>query len=147
MSGTAVYLTSDPTLVPSALFHNLKHYKVMHATTVFLHVITDDMPYAVERFEAKTLAPSVYRLELHFGFREEPDIPESLRTARISGLVFDSMTTSYFVARALIVDGPGEMPRWRCALFAWMTRQAESAATYFSLPANSVVELGTQVLL
>ncbi|MEN9453117.1 MAG: hypothetical protein RLZZ369_2176, partial [Pseudomonadota bacterium] len=35
VEGTAVYLTSDQTIVPSALFHNLKHYKVMHAQTVF----------------------------------------------------------------------------------------------------------------
>jgi len=47
----------------------------------------------------------------------------------------------------LIVDGPGELPRWRCALFSWMTRQSESAASYFRLPANRVVELGTQVML
>jgi K+ transporter len=41
--GTAVYLTSEPSLVPSALFHNLKHYKVMHERTVFLHVVNEEV--------------------------------------------------------------------------------------------------------
>ena len=145
--GTAVYLTSEPTLVPSALFHNLKHYKVLHQTTVFLHVITEETPYAAERVKVTVLTPNMYQLELRFGFREEPDIPNALNSARLPGLEFTLMATSYFVARTLIVDGPGDLPRWRCAIFAWMTRQAESAATYFCLPGNGVVELGTQVLL
>jgi KUP system potassium uptake protein len=51
------------------------------------------------------------------------------------------------VARSTIVDGPGALPAWRCALYSWMTRQAEGAATYYRLPANQVVELGTQVML
>ena len=57
------------------------------------------------------------------------------------------MTTTYFIARSVVQDGPGELSAWRCALYAWMTRQAEGAAAYFRLPPNRVVELGTQVLL
>ena len=151
VSGTAVYLTSDPALVPSALFHNLKHFKVLHETTVFLHVVTDEVPYAANRVSITALTSGMYRgiyqVDLHFGFREQPDIPHALRSAQVPPLAFDPMTTSYFVARTLIVDGPGGLPAWRCALFAWMTRQAESAATYFELPGNAVVEVGTQVLL
>ena len=45
VAGTAVYLTADPTMVPSALFHNLKHFKVLHERTLFLHVVTADVPY------------------------------------------------------------------------------------------------------
>ena len=89
----------------------------------------------------------MHQLDLHFGFREEPDIPNELYSAQLPTLTFDPMTTSYFVARTLIVDGPGGLPGRRCALFAWMMRQAESAATYFWLPGNGVVEVGTQVLL
>lgn len=147
--GTAVYLTSDPDLVPSALFHNLKHYKVMHEQTVFLHVLNEDVPYVeqAKRFELTRLAEGIYQLDVHFGFREEPDLPPVLARVHEPGLDLDPMITTYFVARSTIVDGPGAMQRWRCSLFGWMTRQAEGAATYFRLPANRVVELGTQVML
>ncbi|EPZ14790.1 hypothetical protein M622_04870 [Thauera terpenica 58Eu] len=149
VAGTAVYLTSDTSVVPSALFHNLKHYKVMHEQTVFLHVVNEEIPYVAEadRLHLTRLAPDTYQLDVHFGFREEPDLPKALEGVTKFRLTFDPMLTTYFVARSVIVDGPGSLPRWRCALFSWMTRQAEGAATYFRLPANQVVELGTQVLL
>jgi KUP system potassium uptake protein len=149
VAGTAVYLTSDPTIVPSALFHNLKHYKVMHKQTVFLHVLNDNAPYIRndERLEVVDLAPGAWRVSVRFGFREDPDIPEALALLKHPTLSLEPMSTTFFVARSTIVDGPGALPGWRCALYAWMTRQAEGAATYYSLPANQVVELGTQVML
>ncbi len=147
--GTAVYLTSDPTIVPSALFHNLKHYKVMHQQTVFLHVVNDNAPYVHdnERVTVVELAPGAFRVTVRFGFREEPDIPKALALITHPTLSLEPMSTTFFVARSTIADGPGALPAWRCALYGWMTRQAEGAASYYSLPANQVVELGTQVML
>ncbi|HEY9199546.1 MAG TPA: potassium transporter Kup [Gammaproteobacteria bacterium] len=149
VSGNAVYLTSDPTLVPSALFHNLKHYKVMHETTVFLNVHNEEIPYVdrAHRLEVNQLASGVYTATVRFGFREEPDVPRALKGMAQFGLELEPMRTTYFVARSTIVEGPGGLPHWRSALYAWMTRQAEGAATYFKLPPNQVVEIGTQVML
>jgi len=147
--GTAVYLTSDPNLVPSALFHNLKHFKVLHEKNVFLHVVNEDVPWVDHARRAKVteMAPGFYTLALHYGFREEPDVSAALDEVGYPGLTFDPMTTSYFVARSFIVEGPGKLPRWRALLFAWMTRQSEGAASYYKLPPNRVVEVGTQITL
>ena len=147
--GTAVYLTSDPTLVPSALFHNLKHFKVMHERTIFLNVVNEDVPWIDHdrRVVIRQLAPHILAVSLRFGFREEPDVPAALQSPTAAALQLEPMLTTFFVARSTIADGPGGMPAWRCALFSWMTRQSESAASYFRLPPNRVVELGTQVML
>lgn len=149
VAGTAVYLTSDTSIVPSALFHNLKHFKVMHEQTVFLHVLNENIPYVHDenRRELIRLADQVWVLRVRFGFREEPDIPAALQGLKDPQLNMEPMSTTYFVARATVVDGPGSLPAWRCALYSWMTRQAEGAATYYRLPPNQVVELGTQVML
>ena len=155
VEGTAVYLTSDPTIVPSALFHNLKHFKVMHEQTVFLHVLNDNAPYVsdADRLHLTQMAPGAWTLAVRFGFREEPDIPAALAGVSklpantLGMLTLEPMRTTFFVARSSVVDGPGALPAWRCALYSWMTRQAEGAATYYRLPANQVVELGTQVML
>ncbi len=149
VAGTAVYLTSDPSLVPSALFHNLKHYKVMHENTLFLHVLTEDTPVVRKRnrLHIETLSPNVFLVTLRFGFREEPNVVEALRPLESRGIPLNPMLTSYFVARNTIVDGPGVLPRWQAGLFGWMYRQSEGVAGYFKLPANNVVELGTQVIL
>ncbi|MEQ1674811.1 MAG: potassium transporter Kup [Candidatus Nitrotoga sp.] len=147
--GTAVYLTADPTFVPSALFHNLKHFKVLHEQTLFLHVVTADVPYIepAQRLKVTKLAPGMYDVALHCGLRQEVDIPLALSGLDAQGIKLDSMNSTYFVARSSVVDGPGGMSRWRCALFSWMMRQSEGAASFFNLPANQVVELGTKVVL
>lgn len=147
--GTAVYLTSDPTLVPSALFHNLKHYKVLHERTIFLHVKTEDIPYVARkrRITLTKLGSEMYDVTAHFGFREEPDVPKALEGLSRFKIELNPMQTSYFVARSTVIDGPGNLPHWRASLYGWMTRQSEGASTYYNLPSNCVVELGTQVIL
>ncbi len=146
--GTAVYLTSDPNTVPSALFHNLKHYKVLHERTVFVHVITEDVP-VVDRQRRIDLAqpePGIYTVTLRFGFRETPDVPKGLDAARPLGLELEPMDTSYFVARTFVGERQPGMRGWRSALFGWMNRQSEGVAPYYKLPGNRVVELGTQLV-
>jgi KUP system potassium uptake protein len=149
VGGTAVYLTSDPALVPSALFHNLKHYKVLHERVVFLNVLVPDVPYveAESRLQMEMLAPQIYRVSLAFGFREEPNVPLALQGLAATGLTLNPMETTFFCARTAIVDRPGKLQRWQSALFGWMTRQSEGVALHFHLPPNRVVELGTQVAL
>ncbi len=147
--GTAIYLTADPAVVPSALFHNLKHFKVLHEQTLFLHVTTADVPYIEpeQRLKVEQLAPGMYNVALRYGFREEIDVPAALEDLPQHGIGLEPMGTTYFIARSNVADGPGGMASWRCALFSWMTRQSEGAASFFNLPPNQVVELGTKVML
>jgi KUP system potassium uptake protein len=145
--GTAVFLTRHQEGIPTALLHNIKHNKVVHERVVLLSVITEETSHlsAEERFEWSDLGQGVHRLLLRFGFMEDPNLPEVL--ANIAGPVsFDAMTTSYFLGRETLIPSsePG-MAIWREHLFAWMTRNASSAAAFFSLPANQVIELGAQV--
>jgi len=149
VAGTAMYLASNPNLVPSRLFYNIKHYKVMHEQIVFLHVDNEEVPYVEEehRLMVTGLAPGIYSVAVRFGFREEPDLGKALRGTVNYQLALPADSTTFFVARTSIVDCEGVLPYWRCALFGWMMRQSESAATYFNLPSDQVVEIGTQVTL
>jgi KUP system potassium uptake protein len=145
--GTAIFLTRQQEGIPTALLHNIKHNKVVHERVVLLSVVAEETSHlaAEERFEWTELGHGVYRLVLYFGFMEDPDLPEVL--AKIAGPVsFESMGTSYFLGRETLIpsEEPG-MAIWREHLFAWMTRNASSAAQFFSLPPNQVIELGAQV--
>jgi KUP system potassium uptake protein len=144
--GTAVFLTRRQEGIPTALLHNIKHNKVVHERVVLLSVAIDETSHLspAERYEWSDLGHGVHRLVLHFGFMENPDLPEVL--ANIPEQPFEPMATSYFLGRETLLPGdrPG-MALWREHLFAWMTRNASSAATFFSLPANQVIELGAQV--
>lgn len=146
--GTAIYLSSSAGLVPSRLFYNLKHYKVLHEQLIFLHEDNEEIPYVPEdeRLKVLGLAPGIYSIAARFGFREEPDLNQALRKLNNYQLTLPEDVT-FFVARTSVVSCEGILSRWRCNLFAWMMRQSESAATYFRLLPNQVVELGTQVSL
>ena len=146
--GTALYLASNPNLVPSRLFYNIKHYKSMHETLIFLNVQNEDIPYVTEqeRLSIKGYTPGIYSISVRFGFREDPDLAAALQRTVDYGLTIPNDAT-FFVARTAIVNCEGKLPYWRCALFGWMTHQAESAATYYNLPSDQVVEIGTQITL
>ncbi|MGH8152881.1 MAG: KUP/HAK/KT family potassium transporter, partial [Rhodanobacteraceae bacterium] len=148
VSGTAVFLTANVSAVPHALLHSLKHFKVLHQRNVLLSVDTLEAPFADpgERIEWHDLGHSFHTVVLRFGFMEAPDIPAALAACAPRGLSFDMMDTTFFLSRETVVarHRPG-MARWRDALFAFLARNAMPATAFFRIPANRLVELGTQV--
>jgi len=148
--GTAVFMTGDPAGTPPALLHNIKHNKVVHERTVLLTVITEDVPYAVEseRVTVKPLDQGFCRVVVRYGFMEMPNVPAVLEKVQSDRFPIDLSQVSYFLGREqLIPTGGSGMGRWREALFAYLSRNAQSANTYFRVPPNRVVELGAQVEL
>ena len=148
--GTAVFLVASPNNIPRSLLHNLSHNKVMHERVVFLTVAFEEEPYvAVEkRTVVEPVSDGCWRLTVTFGFMDRTDIPEALKSCAAKGLDFNLMQTSFFLSREKIIAAPGEgMLQWRGQLFAAMARNAGSAADYFNLPPNRVIELGAQVEL
>jgi KUP system potassium uptake protein len=146
--GTAVFLVANVGAVPRSMLHNLSHNKVLHERVVFLTVIVEDMPWVPfdERVAVEPLGHGCWRVTARFGFKNRTDVPQALALCRDAGLEFEMMETSFFLSRETIISTPrGGMVQWRERLFAAMARNAGSAAAYFNLPANRVIELGTQV--
>ena len=148
--GTAIFLTATPEATPHALLHNLNHNKVLHERVVFLTVEVTDEPWVTfdKRVSLQKLGHGCWRMNVRYGFMNEPDITRALEVADGLGLELDTMTTSYFLSRETVVpvaSSSSEMAYWREKLFAMMARNAGNAADYFKLPANRVIELGTKV--
>jgi KUP system potassium uptake protein len=146
--GAAVFFSSSRSGYPGSFLHNLKHNKVVHERTVFMTVEFDDVPRVPddERIELQRGASGVVRLVAHFGFREDPDIGRVLRLARRKGLELDPDDTSFFTSKPVIVSVSRRgVFGWRRSLFGWMMQNSPSAANYFRLPPNRVIELGSQV--
>ncbi|HEX6748828.1 MAG TPA: potassium transporter Kup [Longimicrobium sp.] len=148
--GTAVFMYGNRQGTPPALLHSLKHYKVLHATTVFLNVETQEVPHVAEeqRIEVEALGEGFYRVTLSYGFMEDPDVPRALSGIHVDGLDLRPAHTSYFLGRETLIPSkrPG-MALWRERLFAVMARNARPATSFFALPPNRVVELGAQIEL
>ncbi|HLI18535.1 MAG TPA: potassium transporter Kup, partial [Rhodanobacteraceae bacterium] len=146
--GTAVFMTANLNAVPHALLHSLKHFKVLHERNVLLSVETLETPYAdaSERIELRDLGHSFHTVVLRFGFMEDPDIPAALAGCAARGFAFDMMDTTFFLSRENVVAARrAGMAFWRDRLFAFMSRNAMPATAFFHIPANRLVELGTQV--
>jgi len=145
---TAVFLCANPDTVPQALMHNLKHNQVLHQTNLILTVEFMDVPTVAkeQRLHIKEIGSGFWQIKLHYGFMESPDIPKALDDCKIDNVTIDPFTTSYFVSRETVISGQeGQMAKWRDDLFAVMSRNAGSVVSYFNIPNNSVIELGSRV--
>nr|WP_260956769.1 potassium transporter Kup [Pseudomonas citri] len=148
VQGTAVFLTARSDAVPHALLHNLLHNQVLHEQVVLLTVVYEDIPRVPpqRRFEVDAYGEGFFRVILHFGFTDEPDVPQALKLCHLDDLDFSPMRTTYFLSRETVIASKLEgMARWREALFAFMLKNANGNLRFFNLPLNRVIELGTQV--
>jgi KUP system potassium uptake protein len=148
--GTAVFMHRSRDVIPSALLHSLKHYKALHKQVILLTVVSEEVSHLRddERLQLEDLGEGIYRITCRYGYMEEPDIPALLeRVSREHGMSIPPMDTTYFLGREtlIVTSRKSGMATWREKLFASMTRNAESAARFFSLPPNRVVELGAQI--
>lgn len=148
VEGTAVFLAAEPAVVPNALMHNLKHNKVLHRQNLFVTVRHHEIPWVGldKRLEVESLGRDCWQVIVHYGFKNDLDLPKALAGISGRGIDLNPMTTSYFLSRDIVTPtlGAGMAP-WREKLFAQMHHNANAAAEFMQLPSNAVVELGSKV--
>jgi KUP system potassium uptake protein len=148
VSGTAVYLTSDPDHAPSALLHNLKHNRVLHERNVILTVNVADTPRVPEdeRVACAPIDENFIRVTVTYGFMETPNVPRALVACRKAGMVFDLMSTSFFLGRKTVVATLRKgLGRWQDRLFILLAKNAANPTDVYQIPPGRVLEMGTQV--
>ncbi|WP_206860294.1 potassium transporter Kup [Lysobacter changpingensis] len=148
--GTALFLTNDADYAPQALLHNLKHNRVLHERNVLLTVVILDEPHVPpdERVRIDSQGDDFHRICARFGFAESPDVPGALEACGGHGLHFDLMQTTFFTSREDVISGDRTgMARWRDHLFAYLTRNALPATSFFRIPDNRLIEIGRRVAI
>ena len=146
--GTAIFLRGENDGVPHAMLHNLKHNRVLHERVVFLTVYMHEVPWVpeIDRIEIEDFGNQCFQIRVNYGFKDEPNIPQILEMCKAHNLEFDMLSTSFFISRQTIISTPGSgMSTWREHLFVTLSRNARGAADYYQIPANQVIELGSQV--
>ena len=148
--GTAIFLTAGLDVAPSALMHNLKHNRVMHERNILLSIRTVETPRVArhERITIERVSDHFIRIVARYGFMETPSVPKILEHARRKDCNIDIGATSFFLSRRSLRKTPkSELPRWQERLFILLAASAEDATTYFQIPTDRVVEVGTQVAI
>jgi KUP system potassium uptake protein len=145
VEGTAIYLTSRSDLTPHALLHNLKHNHVLHRHNFIMTVRTLQKPYCDpdERLWLERIDDNFARIELRYGFMEQPEVREDL--IRAGAQIPDAAKASFFIGRnSLSRSAEVGMPVWQDVLFIALHRNAADPTDYFNIPPNRVIELGAQ---
>jgi KUP system potassium uptake protein len=148
--GTAVVLSSAGGKTPAVLLHHYKHNKVLHEKVVLLTILTEGVPVVARkrRVELRTREHGFSEVTAHYGFMQTPSVPEILALCSKLGLELTPSAASFYLGRETVLPtGKGSMAGWRKRLFIFLHRNARSAASFFDIPANRVVELGGQVEL
>jgi KUP system potassium uptake protein len=135
--------------VPPLLVHHLRHVHSLHEIVIFVTVTTLHTPRALDgrRFELTALAHGIFRLHIHSGFMESPDVPSALAAAVADyQLPVEPDDVTYFLGReTLLAMKDGNMGQREELLFGFLTRNSQNATRYFGIPPERVVEIGMQI--
>jgi KUP system potassium uptake protein len=148
--GTAVFMTAEPSGIPLALLHNVKHNKVLHERNIFLTIFVEEVPFIRKNahVEATELKDGFYRMSVRYGFMEKPDITDIFDVSGESQIVLDPEQTSFFLGKETIIATHNRgMAIWREKLFSFMSKNSEGAIVFYNIPRQQVVELGVQIEL
>jgi len=147
VAGAAIFMQTDRKYAPSALMHNLKHNRVLHDKLVFLSIKTVEQPRWEDTRVSVSQGPlGAYMVEAKFGYMEQPDVPQILRSCSDHGLEVDPNQASYFLGRRVIkTSNSSAMPFWQQRIFIMLANQSARAIEFFRIPPDRVVELGMQM--
>jgi KUP system potassium uptake protein len=148
--GTAVFMTVSSQGTPVALLHHIKHNHLLHDRIVILSIRSVDTPTVApeERLSIENFSHGFSRMIASYGYMETPRIPDIMALADSMGFQYEPMRTTYYLGReSILTSGPSKMALWRKTLFAFMSRNARNPASYFKIPPNRVIEIGSQVEL
>jgi KUP system potassium uptake protein len=150
VAGTAVYLTSEASVIPRSLMQQARLQRSLHERSIILTFVRTEVPRLTrdERVAVETVAPGIHRVIARYGFMEQPDAVAALRLAEEQGLAFEAGRTVYIVGRNTpLVTGRRTMAMWRKRLFALMARNSQVAYRYFGVPTHRLLEVGGQTEL
>jgi KUP system potassium uptake protein len=148
--GTAVVLGRMTKGVPLALTHNLKLNHVLHEKVLLVAVTITETPRVSdeERVVVTPISENMTRVELLFGFMEQPDVPKGLELAASNGKIekCDLQHVTYYTGHETIIASGRRsgMARWREELFAFMHHNAQRPGAYFKIPSAQIMEIGLE---
>jgi KUP system potassium uptake protein len=149
IAGTAIFLTSSAAETPPLMLHHLEHNRVLHERVILVTVEVDDDPRVrtADRVKIEELTNGFYRIVLHYGFMQSPNVPVALRLCERLGLPIEPDKSTFFLGHEeIITDDTQPMLRQiQTRIFVFFWRNAARATAYYNIPPQRVVAIGLQV--
>jgi KUP system potassium uptake protein len=152
VSGLGIFMYGNTTGTPPALLANIRHNHALHETVIILSVEISGYPYVEEsqQLNVTALGSGFWRVQLRFGYQDRTDVLKALRRVKLNEQAIIPEEASFFVGRETVIprrELHSTMPYRQEKLFASMSRNALDATSYFGIPPECVVELGTQIAI
>jgi KUP system potassium uptake protein len=147
--GTAIFLAPSADHVPPILVHHVERSRSLHETVVLLTVEKAAIPVVSpeSRGQFVSLGDGFYRLIVSFGYMEEPHLlPVLEELSESQQPLLDFVGATYYIGHETIVaSDEGVMSRVPEAIFAYLSRNAVHEERNYGMPAEQIVEIGTQI--
>lgn len=148
--GTAVFLTGEIEQVSLLMTRYLEFFKVLNEDVILLKPEIMDEPKvpADKRIEVEDLGEGITKLIVHFGFMENPNIPNILKNEEISGKSIDLEKVVYYIEYPrMVYGGNWNRKKFIAKVYSFMAKNAANPIAFFGIPLDQVLEVGVRVHL
>ncbi len=147
--GLGVVMASPGAGTPPVLLHITRRFRVLHEQVFVLTVTSEDVPTVPfeERVEVEDLGQGFYRVLVHCGFTDHPNVPRAVKQAQARLLLSEPASRVVYLVNheTFVATDRGKMGRYQELFFALLSRNAVNASHYFGILPDQVVELGSRI--
>jgi KUP system potassium uptake protein len=141
---TGVYLSTSAMKVPQALTAQLNNLHSCPKDILIVSVIQGDVPIVTAKPMLKEVNARVRQLYVWVGFKQDANIQKSI-IENVMSAAEEAECTYYLADRKFIESSEGSLKGLTEKTFGILHRNSARASSYFGLPENRVITLGTQM--
>lgn len=142
--GTGIYLSASAMKVPQALIAQLNNLHSCPKEILIVSVVQGDVPIVTANPILKSVNDRVKQLYVWVGFKQDINIQQSI-IDHVMSADEESECTYYLADRKFSESPEGEIHGLTEKLFGILHRNSATASSYFGLPDDRIITLGTQM--
>lgn len=150
IAGVAVFLTRTDDKIPGTICDFVRNLGSLHETVIALRVVFEESPRIEpdQRATVECVAKGFWRVIVHYGFVEMPDLISALKAVEGLPLSVDLENAVFIGTQDSVTAGPhGILARVRLTLFSFLFRNAVHISDRFRLPSERTIEVSRKLVL
>jgi KUP system potassium uptake protein len=141
---TGIYLSSTALKVPQALISQLNNLHSCPQKILIVSIVQGEVPIVTAKPMLKEVNHRVKQLYVWVGFSQDVNIQQTI-IEHVMGEAAEKECTYYLADRKFIESPEGNLKGFTEKTFGILHRNSATASSYFGLPENRVITLGTQM--
>ena len=141
---TGIYLSASALKVPQALIAQINNLHSCPREILIVSVIQGDVPIVTAKPILKDVNERVKQLYVWVGFKQDVNIQQSI-IDHVMTEAEEGECTYYLADRKFLHTTEGSLKGMTEKIFGILHRNSATASSYFGLPENRVITLGTQM--